>query len=963
MQRWFLLIWSSALFIGAIIPSPSIAQPATTITVVNLDGAGEGFNDLTAVAPVGGNSGTTLGAQRLNAFQFAANIWAGLLSSAVVIRVGAKFDPQFCDANSAVLGSARPESVHANFAGAPVTNTWYPQALANSLRGIDLNPGVDDISTTFNSSIGTTCPFPQVWYYGLDRNAPANTNDFVTVVLHELGHGLGFTSGVTLGTGAKLAGLDDAYMRLLEDHSTGILYPQMTDAQRVSASTNTGNLHWTGANVVGASGVLTAGRHPSGHVQMFAPNPQQGGSSVSHFDTALEPNQLMEPSYTGPNHNVGLALNLMQDLGWVLSGTPIPPTVTIAATDSTAAESPLNTGTFTVTRTGSTALALTVFYSVSGTATPGSDYQALSGNVAIPAGQSSATITVTPINDVVVGEGNETVIVTLTANAAYIVGGSNSATVTITDNSVADPALPIVSVVATDPTATEAGQTTGTFTFTRTGPTNASLLVTYMVSGTANPGADYTAITANVTIPAGSSSATRTVTPVDDAAIEGDETVIVRLNANANYNVGAPDAATITIVDKPNASVNNVAVTEGNSGTANAVFTVTLSAASAQTVTVNFSTANGTAAAGADYVAQSGVVTFTPGQTSKTITVVVNGDSLVEPNETFFVNLSSPTNATIAAGQGIGTILNDDVAERLSNISTRGSVLTGANVMIGGFIIEGSAPKRVLVRSRGPSMGAAPFFVPGALSDPVIQIFSGQTVIALNDDWQDAPSCSPQFVCEGAAAIIAIGLDPCRPNPGQAGAPLNCFLESAILITLPPGAYTAIVTGFAGATGVGLVEVFEAEASLLSELSNISTRGFVQSGANVMIGGVIIEGDTLATVLIRARGPSMSGAPFFVPGTLANPFMQIFSGQNVIAQNDNWQDAPNCPDLSCGGAAQITATGLDPCTPNPGQAASPPGCALESAMLITLPPGAYTAIVSGVGGGTGVGIVEVFEID
>jgi hypothetical protein len=146
------------------------------------------------------------------------------------------------------------------------------------------------------------------------------------------------------------------------------------------------------------------------------------------------------------------------------------------------------------------------------------------------------------------------------------------------------------------------------------------------------------------------------------------------------------------------------------------------------------------------------------------------------------------------------------------------------------------------------------------------------------------------------------------------------------------------------------------------ELSNISTRSFVQSGDNVMIGGLIIEGNTPATILIRARGPSMSGAPFFVPGTLADPFLQLFSGQNVIAQNNNWQDAPTCTGFVCGNAAQIAATGLDPCQPNPGQTTSPPGCTQESAMLITLPPGGYTAIISGVGGGTGVGLVEAFEI-
>jgi hypothetical protein len=310
----------------------------------------------------------------------------------------------------------------------------------------------------------------------------------------------------------------------------------------------------------------------------------------------------------------------------------------------------------------------------------------------------------------------------------------------------------------------------------------------------------------------------------------------------------------------------------------------------------------------------------------------------------------------------VSILLNVPAIERLSNISTRGRVLTGDNVMIGGFIIDGSTPKRVLVRSRGPSMSGAPFFVPGTLANPFVQLFSGQTVIAQNDNWLDVPSCSG-FVCEDAAAIVVTGLHPCTPNPGQTVSPPSCALEAAILITLPPGAYTAIVTGADGGTGVGLVEVFEADASALSELSNISTRGFVQSGDNVMIGGVIIEGSTESTLLIRARGPSMSGAPFFVPGTLADPCIQLFSEQTVIAQNDDWQDVPLCTGFVCGGATEIAATGLDPCQPNPGQSASPQGCAQESAMLITLPPGAYTAIVSGVGGGTGVGLVEVFEMD
>jgi hypothetical protein len=149
-------------------------------------------------------------------------------------------------------------------------------------------------------------------------------------------------------------------------------------------------------------------------------------------------------------------------------------------------------------------------------------------------------------------------------------------------------------------------------------------------------------------------------------------------------------------------------------------------------------------------------------------------------------------------------------------------------------------------------------------------------------------------------------------------------------------------------------------------LSNISTRGIVQTGDNVMIGGFIIGGSTVKTVLVRARGPSLGGTPFNVPGTLANPFIQLFSGSTVIAQNDNWQTSdPLCGNMgfACGGATEITATGLDPCEPNPGQSTSPPGCSQESTILITLPPGAYTAILSGVSNRTGVGLIEVFEVN
>jgi hypothetical protein len=314
-------------------------------------------------------------------------------------------------------------------------------------------------------------------------------------------------------------------------------------------------------------------------------------------------------------------------------------------------------------------------------------------------------------------------------------------------------------------------------------------------------------------------------------------------------------------------------------------------------------------------------------------------------------------------------IAEPDIAD-LTNISTRARVLTGDNVQIGGFIIGGSVSKTVLIRARGPSMSGAPFNVPGTLANPFVQLyaFATGTFIAQNDDWQTTdPLCgSPAEDCGATSQIVATGLDPCQPNPGQPTAPPGCSQEAAILITVPPGNYGAIVSGVGGGTGVGLVEVFEVDTSP-SVLGNISTRVRVETGDNVEIGGFIIQGSSPKQVLIRARGPSMGGAPFNVPGTLANPFVQLYSFATgtFIAQNDNWQTTdPLCSTSGflCGTPTQITATGLDPCLPNPGQTGAPPGCAQESAILITLPPGNYGAIVSGVSGGTGVGLVEVFEV-
>jgi hypothetical protein len=204
-----------------------------------------------------------------------------------------------------------------------------------------------------------------------------------------------------------------------------------------------------------------------------------------------------------------------------------------------------------------------------------------------------------------------------------------------------------------------------TITVTRVNGSSGAVSVQYATSnGTATAGSDYTGTSGTLNFANGDTSKTFSVPVADDALDESDETVNLTLsNATGGATLGSPSTAVLTIVDndpQPSLTINDVSANEGNSGTTNFTFTVTLSAASGQSVTVNYAAADGTASQPSDYQAQSGLLTFTPGQTSQTVTVLVNGDAAVEPNETFNVNLSSATNATIADAQGVGTILNDD---------------------------------------------------------------------------------------------------------------------------------------------------------------------------------------------------------------------------------------------------------------------------------------------------------------
>lgn len=224
----------------SLVGGAAVAGPAEFV-IVNNNAPGVGLNDPTPAAPVGGNPGTTLGEQRLNAVGKAAEIWSARLDSNVPIRIRT----QFVALGPGILGSAGPISVSRDFPNAPLPGTWYHIALANKLAGVDLIPGSDDINVNFSSAFN--------FYLGLDNNAPPGQPDLVTVLLHEFAHGLGFSQLANLSTGALFGGFPDQYNSQLLDTSLGKTWPQMTNAERAASATRFGRVVWNGPRVTAGS--------------------------------------------------------------------------------------------------------------------------------------------------------------------------------------------------------------------------------------------------------------------------------------------------------------------------------------------------------------------------------------------------------------------------------------------------------------------------------------------------------------------------------------------------------------------------------------------------------------------------------------------------------------------------------------------------------------------------------------
>jgi hypothetical protein len=290
---------------------------AAKIEIINIDPPGEGFNDPTPATPVGGNTGTTLGAQRLQAYQRALNLWGSVLKSKVPIYVVGSFgpfEPSACDAAGGVLARAGAIQIFADFPNAPKQETWYGVALANALAGEDLAPGDlgpeagfagADIVAQFNGGIGTpTCIANSTWYYGLDNNAPAGTIDFLNTFMHEVGHGLGFANFITETDGLPPAYPDfpypDIYMRNTLDTTLNKTWDQLTPQQITISAANTDHVVWAGKQVTKSAPKVLG---PFQSLRITAPTTQEIATGTASFG----------PPATAQNFNGEVALGTSAD--------------------------------------------------------------------------------------------------------------------------------------------------------------------------------------------------------------------------------------------------------------------------------------------------------------------------------------------------------------------------------------------------------------------------------------------------------------------------------------------------------------------------------------------------------------------------------------------------------------------------------------------------------------------------
>lgn len=637
------------LFASLVLAAPSLAQ--ANIVIVNNDSAGEGFNDATSVSAVGGNPATALGQQRLNVFQRAADILNNTFDIAVTVRVGSSFDPLTCSSGSAVLGQAGPAAFDYNFS----TRTITPHALYNQQVGYDADTGTVEINAQFNSSIDNNdnCLFNTNWYYGYD--APSgNDNSLLSVVLHEILHGMGFLStlqsdGNSGGGWSTLEGFVegfDPYTYKLKDASTGQMLTDQAAGTRSNVMRSGTNLVWSGTEANAESGNYSSGIN-SGEVQMYAPGSYEPGSSVSHFDTAMTPNELMEPQYTEFLDSAGLAEQLLVDIGWSYNAANAPnspPSLSVIGNRSLSEDGSLNVA---LSATDADADSLTYSLgansaalgaSISGTTlsiNPTADFNG-SGTLVVnvtdgeDTDSETITVTVTPVNDtpVLASIGNQTVneesSTSITLSASDVDG--DSLTYQLDSATAALGASVSGNTLSINPTTDFTGSGSVTVSVS-----DGSLSDSETFTVTVNNINDAPVLSAvsDLTIPEDTST-TITLTATD---IDGDSLTFSAVSADTGVATVAVSGSTLTVTAATaNSATTTITVTVSD-GTlsADTSFSVELTDPSAVppiTMTLGGVSIND----GATYEASLGALTVTPagGTGSYTISAFFNGEDRSE---------------------------------------------------------------------------------------------------------------------------------------------------------------------------------------------------------------------------------------------------------------------------------------------------------------------------------------------
>ncbi len=623
-------------------------------------------------------------------------------------------------------------------------------------------------------------------------------------------------------------------------------------------------------------------------------------------------------------------------------------TVTIADDDSptasigfSASSSSVDEGagtvTLTVIRSGGLTFPATVRYQTSdGSARAGLNYVASGGSLSFAPGETSMTIQI-PIIDEGTPDPTLQFTVTLTdPNGTGFVGGQSTTTVNILDNDAN-----VFRFEAGQYAVNEgAGSVALTVIAIRSGDASQQITVDYVTTdGTATEGSKYLRSAGRLTFAANVTSQTITVPIVDNNSIEGTTAFNVILSnprpttssdGNAPSRLGSPSTATVSIIDNdartfqfsvPSYTYNN------SVGQANLFVTFARAGDTTGTYSVGFTTLDGSAVAGRDYTPVSSTLVFGPNETSKSISVSLISQPPGQPIRQFFVRLSNPSPGA-ELGQPLATvsITNPDLSTKVLNISTRGPVEQGDGVMIAGFIMLGESPKQIVLRGLGPSL--TQLGVASAVSDPSLALIDANgTQLGFNDDYRTNSSATREL-------LAARGLTPLDTR------------EAALVTSLAPGNYTAVLRG--KANGIGLVEVYDIENTVSTRFANISTRAKVEQNDNgALIAGFIIgapngQPGTAQRVILRALGPSLQSAG--VTGSLSDTTLDLYRGSQLILSNDNWKSN------STADRDELASRGVAPSNDK------------ESALVTNLDPGSYSAVIRGKNNTTGVALVEVYQV-